>query len=695
MWYKIKPTNYTTNERDDIQRKYSVILDLIKLFEKGKFLVMDSSLQQVPSLFNSLNTNNKNVQKAFHRRMEILDTIEDSVSEKVWYFENEETEGKFNFKNITGSVFPTVELTEEEIQDLNYNIYSKSTFEYDCESESTISRNGFMRMRSTDGFVYSCLEVYDVPNEVTDFWLNSLFSFENVIVEVNYQHIGIDTIAKNVSRTKLNAEKKWSDDTKNSQYRASAEMKNADYIFNKAVSNEELLLSISIKVHLKGLEQEVDELEDIIIKKMQLRQFKLQNVVGRRELANCYNSIVNCNSGEIVIFASTLSKAGFFEGKNIIDESSFFYGEFNNRIVALNKFVEKEGTTRKSFDAFVFGHKGFGKTTLLKKMMIDSVCLNENIVIYDYESDFLTLTENLGGIVINVAHDDYGFQLFDIVEINADNDVNISLSATKITTFFSMMIKLSEAEEVLLETILIEYYKSVTNKYSFNTFKDYLEKIEDEQNQETIIKVKNLCNNIIKNKSKNKIINSDQGRSVENQIINYHLKGLNDIDKKFCDAILVHIFSLEFAKQSKDKVTYTTNYLDECQRTLHTGSPVLRILTMYILQGRKYRIGNVFSTQTINNIVYNNAISKEISLIKTFLEESTYIFVSNQKTGTIQQYRQNLNFSESILSVIPTFRDFQFALLAGDDETIFNLYLDSFDRKMSTSEEERLKYEKK
>ena len=254
------------------------------------------------------------------------------------------------------------------------------------------------------------IHLYDYPNEVEEFWLNAIMNIRNTISTID---IGLEE--------KGEALKKLGKSIKEQESRYYDSMEYQDKViakeeFNTLMTLQEEVLKYGevIKlIHLRiyvaertreAVEKKVGEILD------ELEHLNYRGVILLNEQEYEWQSLFTNfdkqkkfeNAREGKGLPSLSLGAGFpFNYTNISDPFGQFLGTtFTGGSVLFDLFHKDK--KRKSYNALLAGMTGAGKSTALKKIILNNYLIGNKIRIIDKSGEFRTLVKRFGGKVVSL-----------------------------------------------------------------------------------------------------------------------------------------------------------------------------------------------------------------------------------------------------------------------------------------------------
>lgn len=595
-------------------------------------------------------------------------------------------------------------------QKYNYNPYFLSRVQPQggINFEDNIIKKG-------DGYEV-VIHLYDYPNEVEEFWLNNIMNIRNTISTID---IGLEE--------KGEALKKLGKSIKEQESRYYDSMEYQDKViareeFNVLMSLQEEVLKygeviklIHIRIYVaertrEAVENKVGEILD------ELEHLNYRGVVLLDEQEYEWQSLFTNfdkqkkfeNAREGKGLPSLSLGAGFpFNYTNISDPFGQFLGTtFTGGSVLFDLFHKDK--KRKSYNALLAGMTGAGKSTALKKIILNNYLIGNKIRIIDKTGEFRTLVKRFGGKVVSLDGSSGIINPLHIYPTVIDEKTNEILEEQCYTVHMS---KLSMLYKLLSgnATSDIGEFDRVVRKfyiaYGIDISKCTQYKKEDYPIMEELLEFtkKELYSDVEKeivrdnltpsrvNRLENIILILEKlvytygklfnGHSTiddlsEEQIISYEVGTLyqyeNQIFMTQIFSVLTSIWGQATEQGKREKMEYEDNgkpiedvvkfliILDEAHNYINANNiDGIRYVLQIIREDRKYFGSILLANQSIKDYVPQDSQSEAVEELKKLFELTQYKFIMQQDNNAIEAIKKIFNGSltESEINMIPTFEE--------------------------------------
>lgn len=327
-----------------------------------------------------------------------------------------------------------------------------------------------------------CISNY--PSVVGNAWAAQMFSMPETRVVMKMLPIDKEKGEKAIDRVIMEKESKL-DRTHTTSKRIEQEndLQSLRVLLNELKSNNEMLYDVSI--HFTVMEQQRKELKAI------LRQdgYKVSEMFGRQVdafVSSNINRLQNIKSCARNMPTTTIASAFPFVASYMQDPKGFYIGDsMSGYPIFADFFVRDSKAGRINSNMMIIGKSGSGKSYATKTILTNLAADRTKMFILDPESEYIDLTNNLGGKVIDVGTNTGGilnpFHIMASLEdldnmgqaeedYEDDEEVKTELKHTNKTfythlqfleQFFQVVLQgISSDAFELLNTLIVELYRS-------------------------------------------------------------------------------------------------------------------------------------------------------------------------------------------------------------------------------------------
>lgn len=308
---------------------------------------------------------------------------------------------------------------------------------------------------------------------------------------------------------------------------------------------------------------------------------------------------------------------------------------------------------RQSYDGFICGDKGSGKSTTIKMLIEHNVITGHKVRILDVTGEYKGITKHYGGLVIK-PDGEKGSDILnplEILKVEESEGQNFLKHISKMALIYRLKSpSASENEIAVFKDLLSTLYEKhgVINPSlekdeqqltglkpeAYPIYSDLLKLIREEitinearakEKQQAKNKLTYLfnidiqINDLVKNYGELFNRHTTIKNLMDADIIDFDLSKIATMEPSVFDMQLFNVLSIAYdscmsvgvemknaydsGKMSLDEVTRHYIYIDECHRTINSNKPyaVDRIIDM-MRQDRKYFIGVYLATQNITDM---------------------------------------------------------------------------------------------
>ena len=328
-----------------------------------------------------------------------------------------------------------------------------------------------------DGYE-ACIRIYDFPNWVNEFWLDSLLDIKDVIstidIETEDKVKALTDINKSISENQTRMY-----DLKNNIdiIEASNNVATLQKLVMDMTVSDEIIKLVTIRYYLNArTEQELEEKIKYVLNEIEMRGYRGKVLLNEQEYewkslflsATEQKYLRNKRKGH-PIPSATLGVGYPLNFVELNDPYGMFMGTTLTNGVRGNIILDLFAKTkaRKSYNSLVVGTMGAGKSTLLKKLVHNHTIIGNTVRILDVAGEFRSLVLDLGGKIISLDGSSGIINPLHIYATIIDentNEVLIDQSYMQHISKLSIMYKLlapnSQDDELReFEKLIVTFYK--------------------------------------------------------------------------------------------------------------------------------------------------------------------------------------------------------------------------------------------
>lgn len=370
---------------------------------------------------------------------------------------------------------------------------------------------------------------------------------------------------------------------------------------------------------------------------------------------------------------TTASQAVFipFTTQELFENNGMYYG-----LNALSRnliFFNRKGLKNPS--GFLLGTPGSGKSFATKRELVNILlsCSDDEVLVIDPESEYLTLASNFGGEIVKISNDTNTF--FNPLDITMDysggddekiNDNPLSFKTEFVFSFLDVVVTkesgigLTGAERTLVDKALTETYKSYFKnpKLGMPTLLDFCKELEKVKAPELQTEKNNLLKVLgLYTTGSFNLFSHRTNVDVNNRFVVYDIKELGDQLKTLgMLVILDQVWNRVTSNRLLGKKTWIV--VDEAH-LLFANPFSAQFLNSLWKRARKY--GGICTgiTQNVSDLLENPLASKMLS-------NSDYIMMLNQAASDRVKLGEILNISPTQLSFVTNSSAGQGLMFAGN-----------------------------
>lgn len=368
-------------------------------------------------------------------------------------------------------------------------------------------------------------------------------------------------------------------------------------------------------------------------------------------------------------------------------------------------FYELDNLYRKYYNLLILGEMGSGKSTLIKKIMVNLACKGYLLRGFDKSGEYTEVLKRIGGY--NIPLDGSSgriniFQVFPNVLDETTNQVDERASFTqhkgKLSTWYTLIKPEVEASELdIFELMLTDLYESKgfhadmelpdfssRGVEEYPTLTDFIEIIKKGRSDENNSPLKQqMLEKILMTMEKLKGAYGqlfDGHTSIPNiqteQIVFFNIDGLMALDQNnIIQAQLFNALNLFWAslinhgkEQARlykkreitfDEIKRSMLFMDEAHNIINVNNPkAVRFINLVQREGRKMFIGTIVSTQSVSSMYPQNISSATAEAIQDIYNLSQYkIFfkLSSASIPYLQRLAQH-DITEGQIERIPRYK---------------------------------------
>lgn len=560
------------------------------------------------------------------------------------------------------------------------------------------------------------IHLYDYPNEVEEFWLDSIMNIRNTITTID---IGVEEkgeALKKLGKSIKEQESRYYDSIEyQDKLIAKEEFNTLMSLQEEVLKYGEVIRTIHLRIYVaertrEELEKKVGEILD------ELEHLNYRGAILLNEQEYEWKSLFTSfdmqkeyeNSREGKPLPSLSLGAGFpFNYTNISDPFGQFLGTTFTGGSAIFDLWHKD-RKRKSYNALLTGMTGAGKSTALKKIILHNYLIGNKIRIIDKSGEFRTLVKKFGGKVVALDGSSGIINPLHIYPTVIDEETNRIVEEQCYTVHMSKLSMLYKSLSGNVASDIAEFDRVVRNFYTsygidisrctqYNkedypimeellefTRKELYSDVEKEIVKENLTPSRiNRLENIILILEKlvytyGKLFN---GHSTiddlsEEQIISYEVGTLHQYENQIfmtqIFSVLTSIWGQATEQGKREKMEYEDNgksiedvvkfliVIDEAHNYINSNNiDGIRYVLQMEREDRKYFAAVLLANQSIKDYVPQDSQSEAVEELKKLFELTQYKFIMQQDNNAIEAIKKIFNgtLTESEINMIPNFEE--------------------------------------
>lgn len=353
---------------------------------------------------------------------------------------------------------------EREIKDLNKD----ELLEWVKPKEITFKASKY----EIDGTQAAVLAVSEYPLRVKNAWGAELFNIPNTKVVMRIKPVDKFKAIRRIDRCIGEMETKQIITDKASEAN-SAETHKAtmDELLNALQTENESLFDVTLTVTAYNYTDK-DNYKKNARRAMLTGNFRPSTLYGlqidgfKSAMVSPVSLLKNMERG---INSSSLAATFPFVRTFVMDEGGIMLGENNKNGYPFIFNIWKRGNLYQNSNGFVIGKSGSGKSFFLKNLILNEWTNGTRVIVLDPEAEYLALTRNLYGNVINVGNAREGrinpFHIYKILTEDgnvADSKVTFNTHLKMLESFYKIVLADAPLDVIeLINNLTVETYRNM------------------------------------------------------------------------------------------------------------------------------------------------------------------------------------------------------------------------------------------
>lgn len=566
-------------------------------------------------------------------------------------------------------------------------------------------------IRKGDGYE-ACVHVYSFPKNVSDFWLEPIFNMENVITTMDIVSDDRYKVRDGLNKGMAEQSSRIINEKDNAGIiDAQNNYDDLRELYNQVSEEGEIIKRVHLRHYVSArTKAELEDKVKEVLSTLEDENFRGSIFLNEQEyewqaLLSSYgdqSTYRNKREGQ-PIPALGLAGGFPFHFTSLNDPYGTFYGTtLTGGNVVFDLFHRDQ--QRKSFNGVMVGAMGAGKSTTLKKIMLDNAIKGYKVRTFDVTGEFAELTEALGGKQIALDGSDGVINPLQVYQTAEDEYTSFTQHLSKLTTFYRFLApEANDSELKEYENLLRKLYEkldlwkdgepsNITDQsvHDYPIFTDFLEFIEDQLyedikegkqwekvSQERKRRLESIELNI-RNIVETYAHLFNGASTIEHfdaqQVVTFTLRGLSQMRAEVFQAQLFNVLNLlwdsmltngapQFEAYDRGELAFedAVRYLilmDEAHHIINTkkkSESALDFLTKFSREARKYFGGLLYASHTIRDFVPEGSDQSMVEEIKKLFELTQYKIIMQQDSNNLEMMQQIFTgqLSQSELQAIP------------------------------------------
>lgn len=566
-------------------------------------------------------------------------------------------------------------------------------------------------IRKGDGYE-ACVHVYSFPKTVSDFWLEPIFNMENVITIMDIVSDDRYKVRDGLNKGMAEQSSRILNEKDNAGIiEAQNNYDDLRELYNQVSEQGEVVKRVHLRHYVSApTKAELEDKVKSVLSTLQDDNFRGSIFLNEQEyewqslLANYGEQATYRNKREGQPIPALGLAGGFpFHFTSLHDPYGTFYGTtMTGGNVVFDLF--HRDSQRKSYNGVMVGAMGAGKSTTLKKIMLDNAIKGYHVRTFDVTGEFAELTEALGGKQIALDGSDGVINPLQVYRTAEDEYTSFTQHLSKLTTFYKFLAPEANDNELKeYENLLRSMYKSLgiwddegDNQITqqpvqmYPIFSDFLTFIQHElyedmqagkqwahvsaERRRRLENIELNIRNIVETYAHLFNGTSTIEHFDEQQVVTFTLRGLSQMRAEVFQAQLFNVLNLlwdsmltngapQFDAYNRGELAFedAVRYLilmDEAHHIINTkkkSESALDFLTKFSREARKYFGGLLYASHTIRDFVPEGSDQSMVEEIKKLFELTQYKIIMQQDSNNLDMMQHIFTgqLSDSELQDIP------------------------------------------
>ena len=335
-----------------------------------------------------------------------------------------------------------------------------------------------------DGTEAAVFAIADYPLRVKNAWGADLFNIPNTKVVMHIKPVDKYKAIKRIDKCigEMEAKQILSEKASESNS-AETHRESLNTLLDSLQTENESLLDVTLTITAYNYFND-DNFKKSVRRAILTGNFKPSNLYGLQiegfKAANI-SPTSNLTNYERGINSSSLAAVFPFVRTFVMDEGGIMLGENKSNHYPFIFNIWKRGNLYQNSNAMIIGKSGSGKSFFLKSLLLNEWANGTRVVVLDPEAEYLALTRNLHGNIIDVGNAKEGrinpFHIYKILTEDgtpADSVITFNTHLKMLESFFKIVLVGASADVIeLINNLAVESYerKGITELTDCSNFK--------------------------------------------------------------------------------------------------------------------------------------------------------------------------------------------------------------------------------
>lgn len=580
---------------------------------------------------------------------------------------------------------------------------------YDLDFISMIQPKGGIKfgekyINAGDAYI-GCLHVYAYAEDVSALWLANFMNIKNTIATLDVATANKEEVIKDINRSIAELKDRTETERRSTDKDdANYELMNLSEFAHSIMQGGEIVKLTHCRIFfydfsLEELEKRMnDTRKELNGMNHKTTIYLFQSKQEWMSLFTSYDQQTQLNHTRqgVLLPSSSIGGGVPFHHQALKDPRGIYLGQTSTGgVFILDPFFSTK--TRRSFNGFVLGKMGFGKSTFMKQLEEGLVAKNAFIRGFDKARDYYDLVKSQGGKIIDLSGggengminplevfatktdvkgehvDEYGSFMQHLSKVaNMIRFLNPQITEIEVTEFKGLLRQfyihigllssdyIDNPENVKITGLKAEEYPTLSE------FSEYLHSVKYKNPTPQRVRTLEMIQIMVDEMVRQYAPLFDGHSTIENfeneQIVFFDIDGISQLDKEVFNCQLFTALTLiwnhalkngrkmkrllEDGKVTYDDLRYFMVLLDECHNIINYNNIfAVEYVVSFEREMRKFSAGVFFATQSPNEILPESASDKSVATIKTVFELTQYKVFLNLDNSVMGRMRDVLGDS--------------------------------------------------